>query len=159
MRATTTLIFLLFLIFPLESSADFIISKPTGDPFDNAQNLTLAITKIDTSEQITNHGTTTLPVNTPVSISYTLGHKPFWPNYRVSVSDNDSLFSSITETNKIYLELWQGAPFTETAQFVQNWDISNKTEGQVTAIFPSAGQYFLVVYLPSNYYEDPQTAF
>jgi hypothetical protein len=157
MRLAITLIFLLFLIFPLKSNADFIVFKPTGEPFDNVQNLTLKITKTDTSEAITNHGTTTLPVNSPVSISYAVNHKPFWPNYRVNPSDNDSLFTEVIKTNKLYLELWQGAPFTESAQLLQNWDISNNAVGQVTAILPSAGQYFLVTYLPSGYYQDPQT--
>ncbi len=158
MRLIITLILFLFSIIPLKSSADFIVSKPSSNLFDNAQNLTLSITKTDTTETITDYGTTTLPVNSPISISYDVGHKPLWPNYRVSSSDNDALFTTIANTNKLYMELWRGVPFTENARLIENWDISSKTTGQVTATFPDTGQYFLITYFPGGYYQDSQSA-
>ena len=158
MRLAIIFIFLTFFTFPMESRADFIVSNPHSDPFDSAQNLTLDITKTNTSEIITNHGTTTLPINTPISISYRIGHKEYWPNYRVNSSENDSLFADTLTTNKLYLELWRGVPFTQNAELIQNWDISSKSSGQITTNFSEPEPYFLVAYFPDGYYQNPEAA-
>jgi hypothetical protein len=158
MRSLYIFLFTGAILAPLLAQADFVVSKPSGDPFDNLQNLTLQVQTSDMQTILQNHGTVSLRADTPISFSYQISHKSTWPKYNVSSTTNDSLFFDELKSNKLYLELWEGTPFANDAHLLQNWDISNEPSGQITTSFPEAGHYFVVAYFPDGFYQDPESA-
>ncbi len=65
--------------------------------------------------------------------------------------------AGLLDSDKFYLDLWKGSPFTPTAHLIRSWDITSSSTGQVSMPTPEAGSYFLVAYFPDDFYQHPES--
>ncbi len=63
----------------------------------------------------------------------------------------------LLDSEKFYLDLWQGEPFTPAAHMISAWDITSSSSGQVSTSISEAGSYFLVAYFPDDFYQHPES--
>jgi pimeloyl-ACP methyl ester carboxylesterase len=158
MKSSYLLIAALFLL-PFSAQADQITPAASGDTFDTLQSLVLSVQAINPSTPLPNHGTVPLPLNSPIELSYQISHRILiLPDFPSAGNGNDAYLANYLKSNKLYLELWEGTPFTSDAHMLQNWDITSTSTGEVTAEFPNEGPYFFVTYFPDGYYINPQSA-
>ena len=144
------------ILIPL-AHADFVIPLQNTPTFENQQNLILSVQITSDGSAILDQASSTIPIGVPVSLSYSIDHRPLWPSRNASADIENQLFTQTLSQQKLYLELWQGTPFTESAHMLQNWDITNSATGTISANFPESGPYFLITYLPDAFYQDPQS--
>jgi pimeloyl-ACP methyl ester carboxylesterase len=157
-RKTRPALVALLVLFPVFSAqyahADFVVPPPSPATFESLQNLIVTITEAS-STRLTDNGTFTVPTTTSIPLTFSIAHGPFWPSRTATSSIEDSLFTETLSENDLYMELWQGVPFTPDARMLQNWDITGSSTGQITATFPASGPYFLIAYFPDAFYRDP----
>ncbi len=147
----------LFFASPCFARADFIVPTSVTPTFENQQHLVLTAQIQSPSTPLLDQSVLTLPINMPISISYSVARAPNWPFTNSSDAIKDSLFSDMIEQQSQYLELWEGIPYTSSAHLVQSWNVSATSSGQVSATIPEEGNYFLIDYFPDGYYIDPQS--
>jgi pimeloyl-ACP methyl ester carboxylesterase len=159
-RSLILLVIIAFWALPSYSEADFVVPPFHQSTFESLQNLAFkaqAFPADVSTTTLTDQATISLPIGVPVPISYSFSHLPNWPNRSATPEVNDSLFADTLAGNKLYLEEWEGTPFTDAAHLIKSWNIDTKPAGQVTMTFPEAGSYFIIAYFPDGFYIDPQS--
>ena len=156
MKHAYLLTFFILFVSPLFAHADFVVPPSQGTTFENQQNLTFSAHITEPNTLIPEQGAVSPLLHSPVSIAYHIDHIPTWPSRNASPETQDTLFAQTIKENQMYLELWEGVPFTSAAHMIQNWDITNAPDGTVSLTFPENGSYFLIAYLPDAFYQDPQ---
>ena len=158
MKTISTIVCALISIsFPFVVRAD-VIAPQIEPTFENQSKL--AVSVLVHGVEVRNGSGTLVATTSPQNISYTYAPGP---NYfganggSISDSERDRMFKYQVATYMAYLDLWKGVPFTNGAELVQTWDITGTSSGNVSAVLPTAGEYFFVVHVPNALFQDPVT--
>jgi pimeloyl-ACP methyl ester carboxylesterase len=147
---------------PLSIHADFLAPPLNHATFENLQNLAVTVQESSASGAnetlLSDQGAFTLPIGIPLNYSYSINHGALWPSRNATPAAQDQLFNETLSEDDLYMELWEGVPFTPTAHMLQNWDSTGSSTGQVSATLPTPGPYFLIAYFPDGFYQNLQSA-